>query len=92
MLVLSKNWKFFSIVLHLTVFFNSVFEALRRTIYIGEGKLCPGKFTLGKNFGIPGQYFYKGFKPRDRIFPTVLKKSLISSCLAFRAECSFYPS
>jgi hypothetical protein len=38
----------------------------------GREKLCPGKLTLGKILSeIPGQYFYQGFKPCDRIFPAV---------------------
>ncbi len=45
-----------------------------------RGEFCPGKLTLGKIlFEISGQYFYQGFKPRARIFPTVFKKSPISS-------------
>jgi hypothetical protein len=41
---------------------------------------CPGKLTLEKILSeISGQYFYRGFKPRDRIFPAVFKESSISS-------------
>ncbi len=44
------------------------------------GGILLGKLTLGKILSeILGQYFYQGFKPRDRIFPAVFKKSPISS-------------
>ena len=46
----------------------------------GGGEILPGKLTLGKILSeISGQYFYQGFKPRDKNFPTVFKKSPISS-------------
>jgi hypothetical protein len=39
-----------------------------------------GKNNLGKIlFEISGQYFHQDFKPRDRIFPAIFKKSSISS-------------
>jgi hypothetical protein len=55
--------------------------------------LLPGKINFGKIlYEISGQYFYQGFKPRDRIFPTFFKKSPISSshCLIIKYKPKFY--
>jgi hypothetical protein len=44
----------------------------------GREKLLPGILALGMMLSeISGQYFYKGFKPRDWTFPAVFKESSI---------------
>ncbi len=52
-------------------------------VYANEipgGKILPGKINFGKILSeISGQYFYQGFKTRDRIFPAIFKKIPISS-------------
>ncbi len=49
--------------------------------YAYQGGILPGKINFGKHFVRNfGTVFLPGFKPRDRIFPTVFKEISISSC------------
>ncbi len=70
--------------------------------YRGGGEILPGKINFGKILSeISGQYFYRGFKPRDKIFPLFLRKVQFHLVIVLkykpkisflRAEFSFYPS